>query len=86
MTNIKDSDQRDNQGFRVAPSPFNAVKLELAIILIAGFLLWAVVDSITASDSAQIGILTAYGLVGATWLVIRTRYLAHRAAKSDNFD
>ena len=78
---MNDSDQQDNQGFRVAPSPFNAVKLELAIILIAGLLLWAVVDSITPSESTQIGILMIFGLLGAAWLVIRTRYLAQRITK-----
>jgi len=78
---VNDSDQQDNQGFRVAPSPFNAVKLELAIILIAGLLLWAVVDSITPSESTQIGILMIFGLLGAAWLVIRTRYLAQRITK-----
>ena len=75
------SDQPDNKGLRVAPSPFNAVKLELAIILIAGLLLWAVVDSITPSDSAQIGILMIFGVFGAAWLIIRTRYLSQRIAK-----
>lgn len=78
---MNDSDQPDSKGLRVAPSPFNAVKLELAIILIAGLLLWFVVDSITASDSAQIGILMIFGLCGAAWLIIRTRYLSQRIAK-----
>ncbi|WP_455202742.1 hypothetical protein [Kaarinaea lacus] len=78
---MKNSDQHDNKGLSVAPSPFNAVKLELAIILIAGILLWAVVDSITPSDSAQIGILMIFGLLGAIWLIIRTRYLSQRIVK-----
>lgn len=78
---MKDSDQYDKKGLSVAPSPFNAVKLELAIILIVGLLLWTVVDSITSSDSAQIGILMIFGLFGAAWLIIRTRYLSQRIVK-----
>jgi len=78
---VNDSDQQDNQGLYVAASPFNAVKLELAIILIAGLLLWAVVDSITPSETTQVGILMMFGLLGAAWLVIRTRYLALRTTK-----
>ena len=81
MKNTNDSNQSDKQGLRVAPSPFNAVKLELAIILIAGLLLWAVVDSITTSDSAQIGILMVFGFAGAAWLIMRTRYLAQQIEK-----
>ncbi|MEJ2181330.1 MAG: hypothetical protein P8Y28_13080 [Gammaproteobacteria bacterium] len=78
---MSDTDQQNHQGLSVAPSPFNAVKLELAIILVAGILLWAVVDSITPSESAQIGILMLFGFLGAGWLVIRTRYLSRRISK-----
>ena len=78
---MSDTDQQNRQGLSVAPSPFNAVKLELAIILVAGILLWAVVDSITPSESAQIGILMLFGILGAGWLVLRTRYLSQRISK-----
>jgi len=66
------------QGLSVAPSPFNAVKLELAVILIVGLLLWIAVDSITNSDVAQIVILLVFGVLGAAWLILRTHILLRR--------
>ncbi len=66
------------QGLSVAPSPFNAVKLELAVILIVGLLLWIAVDSITNSDVTQIVILLVFGVFGAAWLILRTHILLRR--------
>ena len=76
---MSNSDQQSNQGFKVAPSPFNAVKLELAIIVVAAVLLWAMVDFITKDDSAQLIILLLFGISSALWLVFRTRQLFRRA-------
>ncbi|MCI0508326.1 MAG: hypothetical protein L0Z73_19815 [Gammaproteobacteria bacterium] len=73
--------KKDNRGLYVAPSPFNAVKLELAVIMIVGLLLWIAVDSITINAAAQIVILMSFGVLGAFWLVIRTRYLLQRTLK-----
>ena len=67
-----------HQGLSVAPSPFNAVKLELAVILIVGLLLWIAVDSITNSDVTQIVILLVFGVFGASWLILRTHILLRR--------
>ncbi|WP_455365811.1 hypothetical protein [Kaarinaea lacus] len=69
------------QGLSVAPSPFNAVKLELAVILVVGLLLWIAVDSITNSDAAQIVILLVFGIFGAAWLVLRTHLVVRRLHK-----
>jgi dipeptide/tripeptide permease len=69
------------RGLSVSPSPFNAVKLELAVVIIAGLLLWIAVDSITNSDAAQIVILLAFGVVSAGWLVLRTHLLLRRNEK-----
>jgi len=67
--------QKTNTGFGVHASPFNGVKLELAIILILGALFWLVLDSITNNEITQIGLLLLFGILGAVWLVIRTRIL-----------
>ena len=72
----------DKQTFEVAASPYNAVKLELVIILIFGFLLWAVLDSITNDDFTQIIVLFLFSLTGTIWLVIRTRYLSQRSRET----
>ncbi|WP_455222549.1 hypothetical protein [Kaarinaea lacus] len=69
------------QGLSVAPSPFNAVKLELAVIIIVGLLLWIAVDSITNNHAAQIVILLIFGLLGAAWLIFRTHLLLRRLQK-----
>jgi len=66
------------QGVSVAPSPFNAVKLELAVIIVIGLLVWVAVDSITTSDAAQIVILLVFGLLGACWLIVRTYMVVRR--------
>lgn len=79
--NSNHANSNHNRGLSVAPSPFNAVKLELAVVIIAGLLLWIVVDSITNSDAAQIVILLIFSIVSAGWLVLRTHLLIRRNAK-----
>ena len=66
------------KGFGVAASPFNGVKIELGIVLILGIVLWLAADSITASITAQLLLLVSYGLIGAFWLVFRTRRVLQR--------
>ena len=72
------------KGFGVAASPFNGVKIELGIVLILGIVLWLAADSITASIAAQLLLLVSYGLIGAFWLVIRTRHVAQQWDKQNN--
>ncbi|WP_455206719.1 hypothetical protein [Kaarinaea lacus] len=74
-------DKKDNKGLHVAPSPFNAIKLELAVIMIVGFMLWISVDSITNSEAAQIVILMVFGVLSAGWLIARTHYVLRRTVK-----
>ena len=78
---MNDTENQNKVGLQVVGSPFNAVKLELAVIVVVGLMLWIVVDSITGNDIAQIGILFGFGVVAAIWLVLRTRYLAQRIVK-----
>lgn len=73
------SDQKQSKpAFHVAASPLNAVKLELGIIIVAGVLLWLMLDSITNNDVTQILVLFLFGMIGAGWLVVRTRILLQR--------
>ena len=65
------------KSFGVAPSPFNAVKLELALLLIMGLILLVGLDSITQNTLIQIVVLFIFGAIGMVWLVWRT----HRVAK-----
>jgi hypothetical protein len=80
MTN---STNQDNNGssktaFTVAASPFNPVKLELVIILIAGLVLWLVLDSITDKDLTHVAILFLYSISGALWLILRVHKIARQ--------
>lgn len=78
---MKESEDNRKPGLQVAASPFNTVKLELAVIIVLGLVFWLAVDFITSNDIAQIGLLLGFGLIAAAWLVIRTRYLARRVSK-----
>jgi len=71
-------------GFGVAASPFNAVKLELAILLILGVVLGLLLDSITHRDWVQIVVLACYGITAGGWILFRTRrVLARIVAQRD---
>lgn len=57
----------------MAASPFNGIKLELALCVIFGVLLWLGAEFITANEGAQLLMLLSYSLLAAFWLVLRTR-------------
>jgi hypothetical protein len=65
----------------VAPSPFNAVKLDLAIILIIGLLLFLLQEKITANLLAQILILSTFSLSAMLWLIVRTNRIVRGLKK-----
>ena len=69
--------------FTVAASPFNTIKLELVIVLIIGFLLWIVLNSITDNDWAHIVILFVYSVGGAVWLSVRVRKVLQQSARAN---
>lgn len=71
-------------GFGVEASPFNSVKLELGFVIIFGIVLWIGIDIITPSMGKQLMILAGYGLLGALWLIFRTRrVLKHQDPEQD---
>lgn len=59
-------------GFTVPPSPLNAVKFELGVILVVGLLLlliqWRLDDLLV-----QFLLLSGYGLLSMGWIMFRTR-------------
>ena len=80
MTNPADhNNESSKSAFSVAASPFNAIKLELIIILIVGFVFWLVLQSITDNDLTHIAVLFLYSTTGAIWLSLRVRYIARKA-------
>ncbi|MCK4586005.1 MAG: hypothetical protein KAU29_01600 [Gammaproteobacteria bacterium] len=83
-SSVSSSPTPSKKGFGVAASPFNGVKIELGIVLILGFVLWLATDFITASITAQLLLLVSYGLIGAFWLVIRTRRVAQQWGEQNN--
>jgi len=83
---MKPGDHSTKKSFSVNASPLNPVKLELAIILLVGLLLWLLLDSITESQSAQIAILFLYSFLGAIWLLLRTRYVVLRTKNNNRSD
>lgn len=70
--------QPPGRGWGVKASPFNAVKLELAIVIIIGVVLGLVTTAMTGDDWNQVLIMGCYGLLAGGGLVVRTRYLASR--------
>ena len=85
MTNPANQNNNDSSktAFKVAASPFNPIKLELVIILIIGFVLWLVLDSITDNDLTHVAILFLYSASSAIWLTLRIRHIAQQ--KSNNW-
>ena len=80
----KRSNTSAKDGFGVAASPFNQVKIELGLALILGIVLWLAAESITASITAQLLLLAGYGLISASWLIFRTQRIAQQYDEQKN--
>src|SRR3569832_2442344 len=59
--------------FRVAASPFNAVKLDVIVIGCVAILGAAWLDRARVATTKQLVFFALYGLVGALWIVMRVR-------------
>jgi len=57
----------------VAPSPLNEVKLDLGVILAVGLVLLLVQGRVLDNLLLQLLLLLSYGVLGMTWIIIRTR-------------
>lgn len=75
--------QRAN-GFTVVASPFNSVKLELGIILVAAVVLALVVDRMASEVLTQMFVLGGLGVIAALWLFWRTRTISRRVREKGN--
>ncbi len=84
MTHLKGdaSLPRQRRSFTVKASPFNSVKLDLAVIFILGFLLFLIHDRIVDGELFQLAILAAYGVVAMIWVVFRTRRVSKKLAEN----
>jgi hypothetical protein len=69
---------RNRKGVGVSPSPLNPVKLELAVIIVIGVLLWAAHRRMTTDPFYQLLIVGGYGVAAMAWLVTRTRRIMAR--------
>ena len=61
-----------HRGMGVAPSPFNAVKFELALVVVGSVLVMLLSFSNTFSAVGQWLLLGGYGVAAALWVVVRT--------------
>ncbi|MGA7801542.1 MAG: hypothetical protein WCC36_12105 [Gammaproteobacteria bacterium] len=67
-----------SRGFTVPASPFNGIKLELAVVICLNLLLWLVAGRLVDGWLAELGLLAAGGFGGMAWLVLRTRRVLAR--------
>lgn len=72
--------------FQVAASPFNIVKLDLAIIAVIALILLIIIDRITDDFSSQLFLLFSYGVIALLWVVHKTRRVIaqHDPLDTDN--
>ena len=56
----------------VSASPLNTVKLDLAVALCLGLLLWLIQGLLGTGTVTQILILAGYGIAGMAWIMLRT--------------
>jgi hypothetical protein len=61
----------------------NGVKLELALLLVAGLLLLLTVPRVVVGTALQMLLLLGYGVLSALWVVIRTRRVLAVLGSSD---
>lgn len=64
---------RAKRHFAVSASPFNGVKLELALILIVGVILWLVFEQLFPHRIEAFLMLIGYSLLAAGWIILRVR-------------
>jgi len=75
---------RQGKGFTVQASPFNAVKLDLALIVVVGVVLLVVNDHLTQNRFGQFLLMAGYGVAAMFWVVIKTRRIARRLVGENN--
>lgn len=71
-------------GITVAPSPFNAVKFDLGLFIIIGFVFWLIHDKLIEGSGWQLLSLGVYGLGAMIWLVVKTNKIRSECEKNNN--
>jgi len=61
--------------FAVSASPFNGVKLELALILLVGLIIGLVLERLYPHRMEAFLMLAGYSLLAAGWIILRVRYI-----------
>ena len=74
---------RQRRGFTVAASPFNSVKLDLALIIIVAVVVVLVHKHLAESFLSQLAILAGYGFISMAWLILKTRRISRRMAEKN---
>ena len=66
----------------VAPSPFNAVKYELGVLLLLIIPVWILVEKLVVGAGQQLLYLLAYSGLASLWLVLRIRHVMNAEVNS----
>ncbi len=69
---------RKKPGFTVQASPFNGVKLDLALICLFAIVVWVIHDHVTDNALGQFLFLAFYGVASGVWIVVKTRRIARQ--------
>ena len=75
---------QSSAGITVSPSPLNAVKLELAAVLVVALTLYALVEILLETGWLQVAILAGYALAAGIWLVVRVRKVVGAVRRRDS--
>ena len=73
-----DTEAAARSGMRVAASPLNGVKLDLAIIIVVLLLIWLVLANTVTDTAIQTVILFVCSGLAAGWIIFRVRRILHQ--------
>ena len=78
------SDLSSKKRMHVAPSPLNAVKLDLGLFMMIGLLLWLVLENINISETIMLVALGSWSLIALLWVVVKTRAIIEKTSRQEN--
>jgi len=83
---LSESESKKRRSKTTVPaSPFNPVKLELALVLVVGVSVFLAVPRLVEGEGTQLAVLAAYGALAAVWITVRTRRILHRVRQGGEF-
>jgi len=74
---------RKRRHLTVSASPFNGVKLDLAIIIVLAVILLVVLPRLVDNYATQIIYLGGFGILSMIWLIVRSRRILHSFQSSN---